>query len=209
MKKESKESEKKGQAMAGAKAELDRKRQEAAELAKIEEYRRDVPPGIEVTEAAERMANADAGRPRPPLRLYRAILKAQAAIGTVRKNGLNDHFKNRYATLDEVWEAVRKAVNEAGLIVFCTIERQDGERVMATHLVEAASGEGISCAFPIPAAMNTPQAIGSTLTYARRYTLTALLEIVTGDGMDDDGNAASGVTAANPPAGAVAEALGF
>ena len=199
-----------------AKAALAKKREAAAELAKLEEYRRDVPPGIGEIEEAERQAKTDtATKDKPPVHLYAAILKAQAKIETVRKNGENPHFKSRYATLDEVWESVRKAVNEAGLVVFCTIEKKDGERVMVTHLVEAASGEEVTCAFPIAATANTPQAIGSAMTYARRYTLTALLEIVTGDGEDDDGEAATahnmptGGTTKNPSAKAVADALGF
>lgn len=212
MKKEEVKQDGRQEAEEAAKSALARKREEAAELAKVEEYRRDVPPGIGEIEEIERRAQ---GAERPPLRLYGAILRAQAKIETVRKNGENPHFKSRYATLDEVWETVRKAVNEAGLIVFCTIEKAEGERVMVTHLVEAGSGEEISCAFPIAAAANTPQAIGSAMTYARRYTLSALLEIVTGDGADDDGEAATahaptaGKAANNPSAQAAADALGF
>lgn len=202
----------KAQAEAAAKASLAKKREEAALAAKIEEYRRDVPPGIGEVEEAERKAREDAAaKDSPPVHLYSAILKAQSKIETVRKNGENPHFRSKYATLDEIWETVRKAVNEAGLVVFCTIERQDGERVMVTHLAEVTSGEEIACAFPIAAAANTPQAIGSALTYARRYTLTALLEIVTGDGADDDGAAAENHNA--PTSGGTAKAapadLGF
>jgi hypothetical protein len=151
---------------------------------------------------------------KPPVSLYAAIHKAQAKIETVRKNGENPHFKSKYATLDEVWETVRKAVNEAGLIVFCTIDApEEGKRELTTHIAEIKSGEEISCSFPIVAQAATPQAVGSAMTYARRYTLTALLEIVTGDGADDDGEAATvhnaPATAKTPSASAVAEALGF
>jgi hypothetical protein len=62
------------------------------------------------------------------------------------------------------------------------------------------------------AANNSPQAIGSAMTYARRYTLAALIEIVTGDGADDDGEAATNhnaPAAKNPSARAAADALGF
>ena len=204
----------KAKAEAAAKAALAKKREEATLAAKIEEYRRDVPPGIGEVEA-ELRAQIDELKRKPPVHLYAAMLKAQAKIETVRKNGENPHFKSKYATLDEVWETVRKAVNEAGLIVFCTIQKQDGERVMVTHLAEITSGEEVTCAFPIAAAANTPQAIGSAMTYARRYTLTALLEIVTGDGADDDGEAATNHntptngTTRNPSAEAAADALGF
>lgn len=178
------------------------KKREAAELAKLEEYRRDVPPGIGEIEAAENAAAADARK--PPVHLYAAIHRAQAKFETVRKNGENPHFKSKYATLDEVWETVRAAVNEAGLIVFCTIETTaEGKKELTTHVAEIGSGEEICCSFPIVSQATTPQAVGSAMTYARRYTLTALLEIVTGDGADDDGAAAA------PDKSPATDALGF
>ena len=174
----------KAQAEEAAKAALAKKREEAALAAKIEEYRRDVPPGISEIEEIIR-ARMEAER-KPPVKLYAAIHKAQAKIETVRKNGENPHFKSKYATLDEVWETVRKAVNGAGLIVFCTIETRGDKKELTTHVAEIKSGEEVSCSFPIVAQATGPQAIGSAMTYARRYTLTALLEIVTGDGADDE-----------------------
>ena len=202
----------KAKAEAAAKAALAAKRKadEAAELAKIEEYRRDVPPGIEIEEAL-RAAYAAAER-KPPVNLYAAIHKAQAKIETVRKNGENPHFKSKYATLDEVWETVKKPLNDAGLIVLCDVYTANGERMLTTRLIHAETGEEASCTFPIMAATNSPQAIGSAMTYARRYTLTALLEIVTGDGADDDGEAATNhntPATRNPSASAAADALGF
>ena len=182
-----------------------RKAESAAELAKLEEYRRDVPPGIGEIEA-ELRAN------KPPINLYAALHKAQGKIETVRKNGTNPHFKSKYATLDEVWESVRKAVNEAGLVVFCTIDNAaDGKKDLTTHVAEVTSGEEISSSFPIVAQSISPQAIGSAMTYARRYTLCALLAIVTGDGADDDGEAATNHngTPKAPSASAAASALGF
>jgi len=205
----------KAKAEAAAKAALAKKREEAELAAKIEEYRRDVPPGIGEVEA-ELRAQIDELKRKPPVNLYAAIHKAQAKIETVRKNGENPHFKSKYATLDEIWETVRKAVNEAGLIVFCTIEPSgDGKARLTTHVAEIESGEQITCSFPIVAQATGPQAIGSAMTYARRYTLTALLEIVTGDGADDDGEAATNHNtptngqARNPSAKAAADALGF
>ena len=142
--------------------------------------------------AAVEKSTTPNAKPTAPLHLYAAIWKLQGEIETVRKNGENPHFRSKYATLDEIWESIRKPVNKAGLIVFCTIEAEGGERVLTTHIAEVKSGEEIACAFPL--AVNgsaSPQALGSALTYARRYTLSTLLQIVTGDGADDDGEAAS------------------
>ena len=209
-----------------------------AEQAKLDELRRDVPPGIGEVEA-ELRAQIDELKRKPPVNLYAAIHAAQAKIETVRKNGENPHYKAKYATLDEVWETVREAVNAAGLIVFCTVENgtcstvEHEEKVfnsatkkwevvsvrkemvtarIVTHLAEVKSGEEITCAFPFSVPIGDPQKVGSAMTYARRYTLTALLEIVTGDGADDDGEAATNhntPATKNPSASAAADALGF
>ncbi len=204
----------KAKAEAAAKAALAKKREEAELAAKIEEYRRDVPPGISEIEEIIR-ARMEAER-KPPVHLYAAIRAAQGKIETVRKNGENPHFHSKYATLDEIWENVRKPLNDAGLIVLCDVYTANGERLLTTRVIHAETGEEVSCTFPIMAATNSPQAIGSAMTYARRYTLTALLEIVTGDGADDDGEAAennyntpSNGTTRNPSAKAAADALGF
>ena len=206
-------------AEAAAKAALAAKRKAQAEAeaeqAKLDELRRDVPPGIGEVEA-ELRAQIDELKRKPPVNLYAAIHKAQAQIETVRKNGENPHFHSKYATLDEIWENVRKPLNDAGLIVLCDVYTANGERLLTTRVIHAETGEEASCTFPIMAATNSPQAIGSAMTYARRYTLTALLEIVTGDGADDDGEAAennhntpSNGTPSNPSAKAAADALGF
>ena len=183
----------KGQAEALAKAALAKRREEAAQAI-------GTPVG----------AVRNIEPPKAPTRLYKAIHKAQANFETVRKNGKNPHFNSKYATIDEIWETEKKAINDAGLIVFCTTRKADGERLLVTHLVEIESGEEITCELPLAAA-NTPQAIGSAMTYLRRYTLTALLEIVTGDGIDDDGETATPANrqTRNPSAKAAASALGF
>ena len=200
----------KAKAEAAAKAVLAKKREESA-AAKAEEYRRDVPPGIGEVEA-ELRAQIDELMRKPPVHLYAAIRAAQGKIETVRKNGENPHFHSKYATLDEIWENVRKPLNDAGLIVLCDLYTANGERLLTTRVIHAETGEETSCTFPIMAATNSPQAIGSAMTYARRYTLTALLEIVTGDGADDDGEAATNhntPATKNPSASAAADALGF
>jgi hypothetical protein len=52
-----------------------------------------------------------------------------------------------------------------------------------------ASGEWISTALHLPAVKADPQGIGSALTYARRYSLAAMLSVSADE--DDDGNAAT------------------
>lgn len=170
-----------------AKASLAAKRKakadaEAALAAKIDQDRRDVPPGIEETAAS--------------MSLREKVATVQQQVGTIAKNGENPHFKSRYATLDEIWEQIKGFVKAARLAVYCTTEGTGEEWTLTTHLADLDSPDEICARFPIPP-KGSPQQIGSAITYARRYTLCALLQIVTAD-EDDDGNAAT--PAAKPSA---------
>lgn len=117
------------------------------------------------------------------------ISAVQQAVGTIAKNGENPHFRSRYATLDEIWEQVKPVLKSARLAVYCTTGGSGDEWSLETHIADMDSADEICAAFPIPS-KGTPQQIGSAITYARRYTLCALLQIVTAD-EDDDGNAAA------------------
>ena len=63
-----------------------------------------------------------------------------------------------------------------------------------------SSGQWIISAWPVVKLPAAPQIIGSALTYARRYTLFALVGIA-GEGDDDDGNAASAKSSTNAQPG--------
>ena len=56
-------------------------------------------------------------------------------------------------------------------------------------LVHAESGQFLASLAGIPLSKHDPQAMGSAITYGRRYSLSAMLGIVTED--DDDGNMAT------------------
>ena len=96
-----------------------------------------------------------------------------------------------------MWESARKALAENGLAVTQTTDvGESGEMVMLTTLMHT-SGEWIGGVYPIRPTQNTPQGMGSAITYARRYSLSALLGLTADD--DDDGNAASGKHGAPEP----------
>jgi hypothetical protein len=93
-------------------------------------------------------------------------------------------YSYAYADLAAVLDAIRPALLEQGLAV-SQIAGNDGVRTVFVH----TSGEWI--AYPplvVSTGQDTPQAQGSGITYARRYTLLAALGIAT---EDDDGRAAA------------------
>lgn len=118
-------------------------------------------------------------------KLAEALSKAQAEMTAAPMNRVNPHFKSKYADLSAVLDAVRPALTKHGLSVTQTTKLCDGQLVLTTTL-HHLSGESIASEYPLP--IGKPQEMGSALTYARRYCLSAICCIAADD--DDDATAA-------------------
>lgn len=126
--------------------------------------------------------------------LAAALAKAQAKIEGASKDGLNPHFKSRYATLAAIWEAARQPLTENGLSVVqgASAVAEFAERVTITTLLLHSSGQWIKDTLTMSAGTGRPQEVGSAISYARRYQLAAMVGIAP---EDDDAEAAEGRTA--------------
>lgn len=119
--------------------------------------------------------------------------KARAEFKAVPLDKVNPHFKSKYASLASVLGAVTPALTAHGIVAttrtFC-----GGDTLMAETMVVFKGVTLCAASMPIGKVGGaSAQAIGSALTYARRYTLCALLGVVAEE--DDDGNAASAAAA--------------
>jgi len=122
--------------------------------------------------------------------LHAAVLALQSEIGTLQKNALNPHFKSRYLSLDALVEHVQPLLTKHGLIWSCEPHADiDGRPMLLYRLLHAESGEFIGNAMPLLLEKNNAQGLGSAITYARRYALCAVLNIVAD--VDDDGEKAA------------------
>jgi hypothetical protein len=126
--------------------------------------------------------------------LAAALAVAQGQIAIAPEDSVADtgKFKYNYATLDSIWEACRKPLSENGLSVV-QIPTNDEAGISVETILLHSSGEWISGTITLPVAsgrMSESQAVGSAITYARRYTLGAIVGVATG--ADDDGQAAGG-----------------
>jgi hypothetical protein len=119
--------------------------------------------------------------------LAKALCAAQSEFTTVGKDAKNPFYKSNYAPLDSIVEAIRPVLGKHGLS-FLHLPNADGNRLECVIL--HVSGEWISAEYPVNPVKSDPQGIGSAMSYARRYSLSAMLGIATGD--DDDGEAAQG-----------------
>jgi hypothetical protein len=125
-----------------------------------------------------------------------ALAKAQAAMKVAPLNKTNPHFKNKYADLPSVIDAIRKPLTENGIALTQTTELRDGAFCLVTRLIHS-SGQWMSGEYLLPA-QATPQQLGSALTYARRYSLSAIACIAADEDDDAEGARKEGHVAAMP-----------
>jgi hypothetical protein len=116
-----------------------------------------------------------------------ALLSAQRNIKFAAKNAKNPHFKNDYADLPSVIDAVKDALNDAGITFLqMPTPSEDGRLHLTTRLLHE-SGEWIEdtavCSMP----KQDAQGFGSSMTYLRRYSLAAICGLYQAD---DDGESA-------------------
>jgi len=112
-----------------------------------------------------------------------ALSKFQGEMTSVKKDAVNPFFKSKYATLDTIWEAIRKPLSDNGLSVIQTLGIGEGFTTLGTKLLHT-SGQWVEGSMPLNPEKDTPQGLGSAITYARRYSLSAILGIVVDE--DDD-----------------------
>jgi hypothetical protein len=117
-------------------------------------------------------------------KLIAALIKAKRGFQPVRKTADNPYFKSKYAPLENIIGATDEALLENGLCVVQTVIDND----LVTTIYHE-SGQSISDKLPLRPVKNDPQALGSAITYNRRYGLGAMLGVASEP--DDDGNAAT------------------
>ena len=116
--------------------------------------------------------------------LTEALLKFHKEVGTVSKTATNPFFKKKYVPLDEILKVVSKPLIESGLVV---VQMPDNKGL--TTMLMHESGQWLSGKMEMMPVKDDPQAQGSAITYAKRYGLSAVLQLSTDE--DDDGNAAT------------------
>ena len=127
-----------------------------------------------------------------------ALAKAQAVLTGAVKDSVNPHFRNKYADLASCWDACRKALTSNGIAVVQMPEK-DVIGYYVETLLTHSSGEWIASKCYIHLTKDDPQGLGSAITYARRYGLSAMVGICPEDD-DAEGATRSASAAAKGPA---------
>jgi len=116
-----------------------------------------------------------------------ALAGAQAKMSNATFNKKNPHFGNRYADLAAIRDATVPALSANGLAITQFTSVGDAYMLLHTRLAHK-SGQWIESIYPLPVILDKPQAMGSALTYAKRYSWASLCGVSAEE--DDDANAA-------------------
>ena len=129
--------------------------------------------------------------------LSKAFAKMQKELEQPFKNANNPFFKSKYVPLENVVDSITKASSKHGLSFTQFPSSDENGNVTVGTMVMHESGEWIEydpiCLKPVK---NDPQAVGSAITYAKRYALSAIFGITSDN--DDDGNEATQLGKATP-----------
>lgn len=132
--------------------------------------------------------------------LLSALHAVQAECPTLPKDAVNPHFKSKFTPLDTIVEIVKPLLQRHGLTWSTFPTRDEHGLALRYSLGHVATGETLEDTMPLLLAKQDAQAQGSAITYARRYSICAVLNLVADE--DEDGNAARRATAQPPkPAG--------
>ena len=114
--------------------------------------------------------------------IHKLMIEFHTQFHGAKKTGVNPHYNSEHFTLEDITRATTPILNKLGLFVAHRVD----PKVLVTSIYDG-DGNRLDSMFPLPEATN-PQALGSAITYGKRYNLCALLNIAEAD---DDGEAAS------------------
>ena len=130
--------------------------------------------------------------------LATALAKAQGEIESASKDKANPAFRSKYADINALRDVIRKPLADNDLSVI-QLPTMSGGWVEIETMILHKSGEFIAetLSMPLGDKVNA-HGVGSALTYCRRYSLSAMLNLAA---EDDDGNAAAEVSPAQAGSG--------
>jgi hypothetical protein len=117
-----------------------------------------------------------------------SLAAMQMALPRVVENG-KGHNNAKYALLEDINDQIRPTLHKFGFAITFRV-KHDGPVILITTVLSHQEGHSEETTISLPAdttgSKNAVQAIGSTISYGKRYGIGAILNISTGD--DTDGN---------------------
>lgn len=126
--------------------------------------------------------------------LQESIFNVSNAIAPMATRSINDLIGNRYVSLNQILRELRPLLEKEGVLLMQLPTAEDRSLKVTTILAKGDERMEHVCAMPV--VDPSPHGVGSLITYARRYTLSALFCLTT---EDDDDAASVKVSQDSPP----------
>lgn len=153
-------------------------------------------PSTDVAKASEMFALFERMKDRAAKEAFNeAMVSCQAEMPRVTKDGKVINHKtgalqSRYATLEAIDRVVRPIYEQHGFSISVSFDGTEGNKYIAKAVVRHRGGHSEEYRIPLAldqsGAKNDTQGMGSTASYARRYLLCSIFNIIT-EGEDTDG----------------------
>jgi len=117
----------------------------------------------------------------------------------------NPFLKNKYADYNEIVATTRPDLYDAGLRVKQSVTSVGEKTAIRTRLTHVVTGQFMEDVAPVESKQGDPQSQGSGITYQKRYSYVAMLDLLVDK--DDDGNLAAGLGKAAEKNKAVEKAI--
>ena len=122
--------------------------------------------------------------------VYKAIAKARKTFKPLKQSGKAQFGK--FHTLKDIMDAVGKSLEDNNLLVSFTMSYSASATIPSDSLVcclhHTKSQSEIFSTARLDNNNKGPQGTGGAITYMRRYTLQALLNLMPDDATEDDGD---------------------
>jgi hypothetical protein len=123
--------------------------------------------------------------------LLQALVKFNNEVLPIIKGANNPFFKSKFADLATIQQTIKQPLCKNGLVITQANIWTDSQLFVETRIWHSESGENIASVFPVIVNKQAAQDYGSAVSYAKRYSLSGLMNLIIQD-EDDDGEKAVG-----------------
>lgn len=123
--------------------------------------------------------------------LLQALVKFNNEVHPIIKGANNPFFKSKFADLATIQMTIKNPLGKNGLVITQANIWTDNQLFVETRIWHSESGENIASVFPVIVNKQAAQDYGSAVSYAKRYSLSGLMNLIIQD-EDDDGEKAQG-----------------
>jgi hypothetical protein len=113
--------------------------------------------------------------------VLKALAKVKTEMESVKKTSNNPFFKSKYANLNSHLELIEPLLEKNGLLLLQPTEIRDGRTLVTSKIYHIDSGEVVVSEMIVDTQVGDMQKAGAGVTYGRRFTLNALVDMIAED----------------------------